>query len=88
MTWIVKDSNGEYYGFRKDAIHWHQEQSKADRFKTREEAEKISKCLNDQHYESRIVKLKVFAYHFLGLCFHGGRQLTTPLTHQGFKIWV
>ncbi|NDB82863.1 MAG: hypothetical protein EB127_09000 [Alphaproteobacteria bacterium] len=59
MTWIVKDSNGEYYGFRKDAIHWHQEQSKADRFKTREEAEKISKCLNDQHYESRIVKLKV-----------------------------
>jgi hypothetical protein len=59
MTWIVKDSNGEYYGFLKDAIHWHQEQSKADRFETREAAEKIAKYLNDQHSNCRIVKLKV-----------------------------
>jgi hypothetical protein len=63
MTWIVKDSNDEYYGFRRDSIHWHQDQSKADRFRTREYAEKIAKHFNvgelDKQYPNcRVVKLK------------------------------
>ncbi len=58
MTWIVKDSNGEYYGFRKDSIHWHQDQSRADRFRTREYAEKIAKHFNKQYPNCRVVKLK------------------------------
>jgi hypothetical protein len=59
MTWIVKDSNGKYYKFSEDAVHWHDEQRKAHRFKTKEEAENLSKHMNSQYSESRVVKLKV-----------------------------
>lgn len=58
MSYIVKDSNGKYYRFNPNAIHWTERQSEAERFKNREDAEKLSKHMNAQSSESRVVKLK------------------------------
>lgn len=89
MTWIVKDSNGQYYRFSEDAVHWTDRQSEAERFETRESAEKLSKHMNQQYSESRVVKLKDCKQHLakkpeIGTVFIDQSNNCTP--HIIFKV--
>ena len=56
----MKDSNGKYF-VGSENLYWHDKQSEAHRFETRDAAENISNFLNGHFAKSRIIKLKSYS---------------------------
>lgn len=55
---VVKDSDGKYFKFNTNALHWTVKQKDADRFSSYEEAKKMSDHMNKQLSQSKVIKLK------------------------------